>query len=208
MAEPASRRKAGYDDLFNIPANTTGQIIDGELIVSPRPSRGHALAQTALAGKLTPRYYFGDEGGPGGWIILVEPEVMQGEDLLVPDVAGWRQERFPFFEETNWISVFPDWACEVLSPGTIRTDRIKKVTIYALHGLKHLWLIDPQAKTLEVLRLETGRWVILGVFAEDDKARAEPFQEIEIDLSHLWLEGRLSRPRAANDATSGASEDE
>ena len=91
-------------------------------------------------------------------------------------------------EETNWISVVPDCVCEVLSPSTIRVDKIKKIHIYARHGVPYFWVIDPIARTLDVLRLETDKWVLAGVYAEDDKVRAEPFQEVEIALKSLWLD--------------------
>jgi Uma2 family endonuclease len=60
--------------------------------------------------------------------------------------------------------------------------------LYGQYGVPHFWLIDPVARTLEVFRLESGRWSLLGAFSEDEKVRVEPFQEIEIDLSVLWLE--------------------
>ncbi len=186
MAEPA-RKRATYDDLYNIPENMTGEIIDGELYVTPRPSRRHARTATVLGYSIGPTYDRGERGGPGGWIFLNEPEISFSEDILVPDLAGWRKERFPTDEDHNWISVAPDWVGEVLSPSTFRKDKIKKMPIYAQHGVSHLWLVDPLDKTLDVLRLESGKWVIAGVFAENDKVRAEPFQEIEIELGKLWL---------------------
>jgi len=189
----AALKKATYEDLYRIPANMTGEIIGGRLIVTPRPSRQHAFAESVLVGKLNPAYQFGEGGGPGGWIILIEPEIAIGEDILVPDLAGWREERFPASEEHNWISVEPDWVAEILSPSTVRTDKTDKMPTYAQHGVSHLWLIDPLARTLDVFRLEGGRWVVLGLFAENDKVRAEPFQEMEIDLGNLWLEQRLGR---------------
>ncbi len=186
MAE-STRSRATYEDLFGIPENMTGEIIDGEMIATPRPSRRHVYVSSALGGELTPPYQFGRGGGPGGWIILVEPEIKLGEDILVPDLGGWRKERFPKEEQTNWISVPPDWVCEVLSPRTMRIDKIRKMPVYAKNGVKHLWLIDPVAKSLDVFRLESGKWIVAGFYAEDDKARPEPFQEIEIELANLWL---------------------
>jgi len=186
MAEPA-RRKATYEDLYSIPENMTGEIIDGELYVTPRPARRHAIAASVLGGEILPPYHLGRGGGPGGWIILDEPEIGLEEDILVPDLAGWRKERFPFNEPHNWISVVPDWLCEVLSPSTLRKDKIKKMPAYARHGVPYFWLIDPQIRSLDVLKLESGKWVVLGVYAEDDKVRAEPFQEVEIDLGAFWI---------------------
>jgi Uma2 family endonuclease len=78
-----------------------------------------------------------------------------------------------------------DWVCEVLSPGTLRTDKIKKLPPYGRHGVPHCWLIDPKAQTLDVFRLESGKWVVAGLYVEDDKMRAEPYEQIEIDLSNL-----------------------
>jgi len=186
MSEPAAN-KASYNDLYNIPDNMVGEIIDGELIGTPRPSARHANIEFVLSGRLAPPYRFG-EGGPGGWIFLIEPELMLGEHLLVPDLAGWKKERFPGVPEENWISVNPDWICEILSPRTIRIDKVKKMPIYAQHRVPYLWLVDPTNKTLEVFKLESGKWSVFGAFAENDKMRAEPFEEVEIDLTNLWLD--------------------
>jgi Uma2 family endonuclease len=126
----------------------------------------------------------------GGWIILIEPEVGLGTDIVVPDLAGWREERFPRTEEANWISVAPDWVCEILSPAAARIDRVKKMHLYARHRVAYSWLTDPLLTSLEVFRLESGRWSLLGVFAQSDRVRAEPFDRIELDLAALWLERR------------------
>ena len=186
MSESAKKR-ATYEDLYDLPEDMTGEIIDGELILTPKPSTQHSNTAFTLSSRLGPPYRFG-EGGPGGWIILVKHEIMLGEHLLVPDFAGWRKGRFPGVPKENWLSIAPDWVCEILSPSTARVDRVRKMPLYAAHGIPHLWLIDPFAKTLEVFRLQSGKWVMLAAFAEDDKVRTEPFQEIEIDLANLWIE--------------------
>lgn len=178
--------KASYEDLYGIPENMTGEIIDGELHVTPRPSRSHGYAASALGTVVGAPYQFG-RGGPGGWVFIVEPEVRLGENIVVPDLAGWKRERFPKEEPHNWISVPPDWVCEVLVPHTLRTDRVLKMPIYARHGVKHLWHIDPGNKTLDVYGLESGKWLVLGLFLEEDIVRAQPFEDIEISLGDLWL---------------------
>ena len=108
-------------------------------------------------------------------------------DVLVPDLAGWRVERLPELPETAFISVTPDWVCEVLSPSTAAQDRADKMPIYAREGVRHVWLLDPIAKTLEVFALGAeSRWVLLLVEKGNARVRAEPFEAIELDLAALW----------------------
>lgn len=185
MAGPA-KKTATYDDLYNLPDNVIGQIIDGELIATRWQSRQHALTSTVLSAKLGAPYDLG-EGGPGGWIILHSLEVKLGDNILVPDLAGWLYKRFPIEEETNWVSVCPDWVCEIISPETVRIDKTKKMPVYARHGVGYFRLIDPTNKTLDVYKLESGKWMVLETYAENDKFRAEPFEEVEIDLGSLWF---------------------
>ena len=189
MSEPA-KKKAAYEDLYTIADNMTGEIIDGKLIATPRPSRKHTYATSALGSKLIGSYQFGENGGPGGWVIIVEPEIKLGENIMVPDLAGWKEERYPEEEPFNSISAAPDWVCEMLSPGTRRLDRMKKMPIYAHHKVAFLWLVDPIEKTLEVFGLEEGSYVVAGLFTDEAKVRAEPFAELEMKLNDLGREAR------------------
>ena len=109
--------------------------------------------------------------------------------VLVPDLAGWRRERLPHLDASvPYFDLAPDWVCEVLSPSTEALDRGEKRVAYAREGVRHLWLVTPPARLLEVLRLDGGRWLIAQTFAGDDKVRAEPFDAIELDLSILWAD--------------------
>ena len=184
MPVPA-RKKARYEDLRALPDNMVGEIVEGELIATPRPSPRHGAAASALGGEIIGPFQFG-RGGPGGWLIIHEPELHLDGHVLVPDLAGWRKERMPAPPEENWFSVAPDWVCEVLSPGTVQTDRLKKMPIYARYEIPYLWIIDPREKTLEVFRQQEESWYLLSVHGETEKVRAEPFQEIEIDLALLF----------------------
>jgi Uma2 family endonuclease len=178
-------KEACYEDLYSVPDNMIGEIIDSELFAMPRPSFRHSNIATVISGEIWNPFQRG-KGGPGGWIILYEPEICFGKNILVPDLAGWKKERLPKPPEKNYTTIPPDWVCEVLSPSTVRIDRIKKMRIYAKGGVSYSWLIDPAAKTLEIFRLESGRWILLGVHGENDIVRAEPFHEIEIALENLW----------------------
>jgi Uma2 family endonuclease len=189
MADPA-RRRATYQDVIDAPPHKVAEIIDGELTVSPRPGGPHSAAASALGAELT--FPFGrGRGGPGGWIILFEPELHLGEDILVPDIAGWRRTRLPHVPNEAYFTLPPDWLCEVLSPATEKRDRADKLAIYARHAVSHVWLVNPLERTLETLKVEAGRWVILGVFRDDARVRAEPFDAIELELGVLWANVKL-----------------
>jgi len=184
----AVQREATYEDLLNVPDNMVAEILDGELTVAPRPARRHVHTVSALGARITVPNQFGEAGGPGGWIIYYEPEIHFGEkNIVVPDLAGWRKERLDTPPEEHRFTVPPDWICEVLSPATAQNDRIKKVRIFARYQVPYVWLIDPILRTLEVLWLESGKWVLLDTFSENDTVRAEPFLETEFHLDILWL---------------------
>jgi Uma2 family endonuclease len=182
------RRRATYDDLLAAPKDMVAEVIDGELLLFPRPAKPHAAAATALEDELGLPFKRG-RGGPGGWILLFEPELHLGDDILVPDLAGWRRERMPaLVDDVPYFTMAPDWVCEVLSPGTAGVDRAKKLPVYAREGVGHAWLVDPLARTLEVLRRDGARWLIVGAFADDAGVRAEPFEAIELGLGGLWAD--------------------
>jgi len=188
VGEP--KRKATYDDVLAAPEHQVAEILDGELFLSPRPASRHALASTALGSELFGAFH-GPPGAPerpGGWWIVFEPELHLSDDVVVPDVAGWRRERMPRFPDAPWFDLAPDWLCETLSPSTARIDRGRKLRIYARAGVPHVWLLDPLARTLEVLALEGGRFFVAAVHDGAARLHAEPFAAHELDLARLWLE--------------------
>ncbi|HKQ67766.1 MAG TPA: Uma2 family endonuclease [Polyangiaceae bacterium] len=187
MSDPA-KRKATYDDVLRAPEHMVAEILDGELVLHPRPAKPHTAAATALGEELGPPFKRG-RGGPGGWILLNEPELHLRADVVVPDLAGWRRERMPVLTtDEPYFSLAPDWACDVLSPSTAAGDRTKKLPIYAREAVSYVWLVDPLQRTLEVLRLDAKRWVIVNVYEGSSRVRAEPFDAIELDLGVLWAD--------------------
>lgn len=187
MAEPKAKR-ATYQDVLDAPEHVVAEIVNGELFLSPRPKFGHALVSSALGAELGLPFGRG-RGGPGGWILVDEPELHLGEDIFVPDLAGWRRERLPGIREDQpYLELAPDWLCEVLSPSTEKLDRALKLPRYAAAGVRYAWLIHPHNRTLEVLRLHEGKWLGLAVHRDDERVRAEPFDAIELDLSVLWAD--------------------
>jgi Uma2 family endonuclease len=187
MGEPAAKR-ATYEDVLRAPEHVVAEVIDGVLSTHPRPASPHAQAATTLGEELGPPFKRG-KGGPGGWIILDEPELHLGTepDILVPDLAGWRRETMPVMPHAAFFTTPPDWVCEVLSPSTERHDRRRKRPVYLREQVKHLWFIEPIARTLEVFAKDGATYRLLATYADDEKVRAPPFDAIELDLSVLWL---------------------
>jgi Putative restriction endonuclease len=182
----AAREFAAYEDLFGLPAHHVGEIVHGVMHVSPRPALAHAAAASALSEELGPPFRRG-RGGPGGWIFLYEPEIHLAENVVVPDLAGWRRDGLPPDALTGACAkVAPNWLCEVLSPSTARLDRGEKLAIYRDEGVAHVWLVDPALQTLEVLRLDGATYRLIATFLGASRVRAEPFDAIELDLALLW----------------------
>ena len=184
MAEPALKQ-ATYEDLFTIPEHHVGQIIDGVLYTHARPASPHAMATSMLSGELVPPFRRG-RGGPGGWVILFEPELHLGRDVLVPDLAGWRRARMPEMPDTAAFTLAPDWVCEVLSPSTARVDRVLKLPVYAREQVGHVWFVDPVAQTLEVFELRDGVYALVQAAESAQRGRFVPFDALELDLALLW----------------------
>jgi Uma2 family endonuclease len=183
----ATARKVGtYADLEALPPHLVGELIFGVVHASPRPAALHANAAVGLTEELSGPFRRG-KGGPGGWVILLEPEVHLEGDVLVPDLAAWRRSRMPELLPTAFISLAPDWVCEVLSPSTQAIDRGDKSRVYAREKVTHIWFVDPIVKTLEILRLDGGTYRVIDVFAGDTRVRAEPFDAVELDLAALWM---------------------
>ena len=191
MVQPRNK-PATYDDLLKLPEHVVGEIVAGDLIVSPRPASLHAYAAGDLGAELGP--FHRDKGGPrgpGGWWILPEPELHFHGDVLVPDLAAWGRERMPRFPNVPAFELAPDWVCEILSQSTAVLDRTKKLPIYARERVSYVWLIDPILKTLEAMRLTSeGQWLVIATLGPDSEqhVRIEPFAEVEIELGRLWAD--------------------
>ena len=173
-------------DLDALPPGVKGEIIDGVLYTQPRPRSRHSRVATRIGGRLQGSYDTGDDG-PGGWWILIEPGIeLPDSPEFSPDVAGWRWERLSELPDEHAITVVPDWVCEILSPRTRSYDLGTKRKFYARIGVTWAWYFDLQARSLAVSRLENGHWVELGIYVDDQRVRAEPFAEVEIDLAEIW----------------------
>ena len=127
-------------------------------------------------------------GGPGGWQILYHPELrLVRDEVMCPNLAGWRVERMPELPFDPYITLPPDWVGEVLSSWTKDYQRTTTMPMYAASGVRWAWLLDPAARALEVFTLaEGGQWGKPAVYRDAARVRAAPFDAIELDLSVLW----------------------
>ncbi len=179
-----SPRRATYRDVLAAPPHMVAEIVSGALHTHPRPAARHARASSALGAKIGDPFDYGS--GPGGWWILDEPELHLADDILVPDLAGWRRERMPDFPDTAFFSLAPDWACEVLSPSTRDFDLHGKRPIYAREGTGHFWLVDPAAHSLEAFALRGAAWVRIAALQGSGPVSVAPFEAISFPLDALW----------------------
>ena len=177
--------RATYQDVLNAPPHKVAEVIEGTLYLNPRPAPGHVWASSILGECIGPPFNRG-HGGPGGWRIMDEPELHLGEDILVPDLAGWRRERMPKLPKEAYFTLAPDWICEILSPSTKALDQSMKRTIYAREGVGHLWFIDPDVRTLEAFELRDGQWLLLETLTENEAVSLPPFEAISFSLGDLW----------------------
>jgi len=182
-----ARRLATWEDLVATPDDGGKyEILAGTLEALPSPLPGHRFAQGVLVSELHAPF-FGGRGGPGGWGILIEPDVLlRVNDVVSPDLVGWRRERLPSFPATRPIEIVPDWIAEVLSPSNERRDRVHKAELYLSAGVPFYWIVDVAARTLEAYRSHQGAWVRLGAWTDGDTPRIAPFEAVEFPVGSLF----------------------
>jgi len=167
---------ASYVDVLAAPVHMTAELIGGELHLQPRPIRRHNRLNRRISRTLSGD---GDQDDLEGWVVDQESELHLGHPdprslVLVPDLCGWRAERAPPLDD-DYTSVVPDWVCEILSPGTERHDRIRKMDLYAQLGVGWAWLVNPATDLLEVFQLVSGGWLRVQTGGPGDTLTLQPF---------------------------------
>ncbi len=158
------------------------ELIDGELSRKAHALVPHAHGQGELAFQLKLGDRRDDEPG---WLFYTELDVKLGDNVLVPDVAGYRSHRPPA-QHGRVTRDVPDWVCEILSRGHYARDRKQKAPIYGRHGVGHMWILDPSNRTLEAYAWRDGAWVQTGVYDDlDREAVIAPF-DFAIDVAALF----------------------
>lgn len=185
--EPA-HKPATYADLLSLPEDVKAEIVAGQVITAPSPLPEHSRAADAINRVIGGAFDLNHgRGGPGGWWIISEVDVqLSVHNIVRPDLSGWKRDRLPEPWGMRPIAVIPDWVCEVLSPSNAAYDRVTKATLYANHGVKFLWLVDPLQRVLEAFRLADGLWTRIASHDDTGIGRIPPFEDAELDLSLLF----------------------
>jgi Uma2 family endonuclease len=171
------------------------EVIRKVKMMSPRPGRRHATVASRLGARLIQHFDgpTGQDGEPGGWVIRYEPELhLEREGSVIPDLAGWREERAP--EEDNEEAAYftaPDWVCEVLSRSTAKWDRYTKLPLYEFHRVGHVWIVDPIGRQIEVFANGPRGFAPAITVRGEEAVRLAPFEATELPLSRIWPRSRL-----------------
>ncbi len=211
-SRPAPPKRATYQDLLSVPEHLTAELIDGVLYAMARPRVRHVASSSAMGVHLGAAFGLRRPiGGPGGWVILDEPELHLGgavptDLVLAPDMAGWRRERLAEAPDAAALEMVPDWICEILSASTASHDRIRKMDWYGRVGVRWAWIVDADARSIEIYHHDGANWVFLGGVTGQDPARIQPFEAVEFDISEWWAPvpaAPATEPAPTPESTSG-----
>lgn len=188
MSAPA-QRKATIEDFCAIPDDRRfHELIGGEIVEKANPSGEHGDAQAGVISAVRPPFQRRQgSGGPGGWWILTEVEVLlDSGDIVRPDAVGWTRDRCPERPTGFPVKLRPDWICEVISPQRANDDTVKKLRLYHSVGIPHYWLVDTRDSTLTVLRWNESGYITVLRAERADIVRPEPFGAIELAVGTLF----------------------
>jgi Uma2 family endonuclease len=168
-----------YTELMALPEWLIGEIVDGSLHTSRLLPFREAVVHSRLLSSIGSVY---DKHVGGEWLILSRMQTEVGNDVLVPDIAGWRESHVA--DQDDYVRVAPEWVCEVLSPEAAAWKR-SKLSTYARHGVTSVWLVDAQRRVVETFALQRNELTLSGMYADSDILRAEPFPQ-DINLAEVW----------------------
>ncbi|MBI5482381.1 MAG: Uma2 family endonuclease [Deltaproteobacteria bacterium] len=189
QARRVLRAPATTADLLALAEDVAAEVVDGELVEKAAPSFEHGQTQFLICVHLG---RFGGPpsgGGAAGWWIATEVDVeYEPRQVYRHDVVGWRRSRVPERPAGRPIRARPDWVCEILSASNASTDTVRKLRTLHRDQVPHYWIADPERRTLTVLRWATEGFLTIMTAEAGERARAEPFDEIELDVAGIFGE--------------------
>lgn len=185
-----AERPVTLQDFWAIPeSDRFHELMGGELLHKAAPSGEHGAAQAGIVAAIHPPFQrpTGGSGGPGGWWIATEVEVLlETGDVVRPDVLGWKRDRSSTRPSGIPVTLRPDWICEIVSPSNAKDDTVKKLRLYHRVAIPHYWIVDPRDTTLTVMRWSTDGYVTLMRAERSEVVRAEPFQAMELAVAAFF----------------------
>jgi Uma2 family endonuclease len=172
-----------YDDYAALPDDGNRyEVIEGELVMAPAPRVSHQRCSFNLGLIIGPHVK-----GHGLGEVLTAPcdVVLDERNVLQPDLIFISRARSKVVTEKN-LQGAPDLAVEILSPSSLRRDRIQKMRIYARHDVLHLWLFDAQAQTLEEFVLDGSTYRLVSACEGDETFHPAIFPGLEVPLKEVW----------------------
>lgn len=182
-------RQATLADYLALPEHSRAELLRGALVERETTGPKHGRALLRLGASVT-AHFDRKPGGkfPGGWWIVSDVAVRFDDEVLRPDLAGWRRERVEGFPLDRPVTIVPDWVCEIVSPSNARTDRVLKLRTYHAAQVPHYWLVDPEEQTLTVFRYGPGGYVVALTATVDEVVAAEPFDAVRLPVATLFLD--------------------
>jgi len=166
-------------------SNQPMELWDGELITSPSPSFYHQEIVARFYEKLKGRV---TQERAGKVVFAPIDMILTSRRVTQPDVLFISNERLHIIQER--VRGAADLVAEVISPGSRHRNRIEKRDLYEQHGVKEYWLIDPEAKTVEVLFLEAGEYRLAGRWRPGEQARSRLLDGFTLEVSELFDGGQ------------------
>lgn len=162
------------------------ELIRGTVIQKAAPSSEHSRAQGGTFRQVGHRFDRKPGGRwPGGWWSFVEVDVRFVQDVLRPDVCGYRRDRIHQMPAGRPLTIAPHWVCEILSPSNAKTDRVEKLHTYFAAGVAHYWLVDPIEGSLEIFRRTELAYALVQSAHRGQSLKPEPFDALEFSVDEL-----------------------
>ena len=162
MATQKPKVRFTYEDYCQLPDDKRYELIDGEFYeMAPSPSAVHQWSSFALARLLAD---FVDRLALGVVYMAPFDVILSENDTLQPDILFVKEERQSIITHRACEGA-PDLVVEVLSPSTSQRDLGIKRERYARFDVQEYWLVNPVARSIEVLVLREGVYFSLGVYA-------------------------------------------
>ncbi|MDP9358608.1 MAG: Uma2 family endonuclease [Chloroflexota bacterium] len=177
-------RPLTYDDLCLMPNDGHRyEIIDGELLVSPTPSRNHqkvAARLHLLLGNLV-------EANGAGEVYFAPVDVrLTPHDVVQPDLLFIRADRLGIYQARGVVEGPPDLVVEILSPANRTVDQVRKAALYARAGVPEYWIVDPDSEELVAQRLVDGQYEPIMPINRTVHSGVVP--ELTVDVSKLFAD--------------------